>query len=71
MHYMFIVVLSVYVEQTQICVISYMNNAILNLKLFFRLTITRRMFLVEKERLTFPEHLRSPPIVRGFVLLNI
>ena len=71
MHYMLIVVLSVYVKHTTICVISYMNNAILNLKVFFRLTVTRRMSLVDKERPTFPEHLRSPPIVRGFVLLNL
>ena len=33
--YMFIVVLSFYVEQTNIYVISYMNNAVLNLKVFF------------------------------------
>jgi len=64
-------VLSVYVKQTQICVISYMNNAVLNLKVFFCLTVARRMSLVEKERLTFPEHLRSPLIVRGFILLNL
>ena len=60
---MFIVVLSVYVEQTKNCVISYMNNAVLNLKVFFRLTQTRRMFLVEYERLTVPVHPRSHPII--------
>ena len=31
MQYMLIVVLSVYVEQTQMYVIRYMNNAVLNL----------------------------------------
>ena len=31
MQYMLIVVLSVYVEQTKMYVISYMNNAVLNL----------------------------------------
>jgi len=50
MHYILIMVLSVYVKQTKICVISYMNNAVLNLKVFFRLTVARRMSLVEKER---------------------
>ena len=35
MHYILIMVLSVYVKQTKICVISYMNNAVLHLKVFF------------------------------------
>jgi len=30
-----------------------------------------RMSLVEQELLTFPEHLGSPPVFSGFVLLDL
>jgi hypothetical protein len=33
--------------------------------------ITRRLSLVEQELLTIPEHLSSPPVFSGFVLLDL
>ena len=33
--------------------------------------ITRRVSLVEQELLTIPEHLSSPPVFSGFVLLDL
>ena len=39
--------------------------------IWFAAILTRRMTLVEQELLILPEHLSSPPVFVGFVLLGL